>query len=108
MYAYLDFQGLLRTKGELHFVNFEWNDHHPLLGSPYVHVEGTIFNSGERNAGDVELTIRIYNSAGTLLSTETMDAGDITSKTYKNISIDIHYSGDASRIETELQFRSYG
>lgn len=96
------------SKGELHLVNFKWTDNHPLFGSPYIHVEGTIFNSGERNAGEVKLVIRIYDPQNTLLKTETLDIGDIASKTYQNISVDIPYSGYAYKVEAELQWKPYG
>lgn len=98
----------LQIKGELQFVNFNWTDHHPLFGSPYVHVEGTIFNSGSSTAGDAQLIIRLYDSQNRLLKTETMDVGDIPAKTYRNISTDIYYSGDANRCESELQWKPYG
>jgi len=104
VFVYFGFQ----NKGELNFVNFKWTDNHPLFSSPYVHLEGTIFNSGSSTAGNVQLVIRIYNSQGTLLKTETMNIGDIEGKTYKNISIDVQYSGDADKIETELGYRPYG
>jgi len=98
----------LQKRGEVYAVDFKYSDHHPLFGSPYFHVEGSVFNSGERTAGDVELTIRLYDSHGTLLKTETMNIGDIPTKTYRNINIDIPYSGDTDRCETGLAWRPYG
>lgn len=89
-------------RGQLEVIDSTWNDNHPLFGSPYVHLECTIFNSGSSTAGDVQLVIRIYDG-GTLLKTETMNIGNIAGKTYKNISIDIQYSGYADRLETSLQ-----
>jgi len=60
----------LQQKGELHVIDLHWSDHHPLFGSPYATVEGTIFNSGSRAAGDVELIIRLYDSQDRLIKTE--------------------------------------
>jgi flagellar basal body-associated protein FliL len=96
------------NRGDLQFVNFKWTDNHPWFSSAYVHVDGTIFNSGSSTARDVQLVTRIYNSQGTLLKTDTTDIGDISSKEYKNISLDIQYSGSASRVESELEYKPFG
>lgn len=96
------------NQSDLEFVNFTWNDNHPWFSSAYVHVEGTIFNSGSSTAGNVQLITRIYDSQGTLLKTDTANIGSISAKEYKNINFDIQYSGDASRIQNELQYKPFG
>ena len=98
----------LGNVGEVYLINFKWTDHHPLLGSPYVHVEGTIFNSGSRTAGRVQLIIRIYDSSNQLLKTETMDIGDIAPKDSTSINTNIQYSGDAASAQTEVGWMPYG
>lgn len=98
---------MFMNKGDLQFVNFTWTDNHPWFSSAYVHVTGTIFNSGSSTAGDVQLVMRIYNSQRTLLKTETSDIGDISAKEYKNISFDIQYSGDANSLEWALSYKPF-
>lgn len=38
---------------QLHEVNVWWDDYHPWFVSPYVHIEGSIFNSGSYPANNV-------------------------------------------------------
>jgi uncharacterized integral membrane protein len=96
------------NRGDVQFVNFHWTDNHPWFSSAYVHVDGTLFNSGSSTAGSVQLVTRLYDSQGTLLKTDTMNVGDIASKQYKNISTDIQYSGTASRVETAISYHPFG
>jgi len=89
---------------QLHRVNVEWSDHHPLFGSPYISISGTIFNSGTNSAYNVILTVKIYDSADTLLKSEELSFGSISGKSYKNFDTDIGYSGDAYYITTTLSY----
>jgi len=98
---------VLLSPGELS-IKFSWNDNHPLYGSPYVHLVGTIFNSGTKNATDVKLIVRLYDSENTLIKTETVDIGDIPAKGSKDINVDIQHYGFAKRCETELQWKFHG
>lgn len=93
-------------RGELYVVDLVWNDNHPLFSSPYAHVEGSIFNSGERTASNVVLVLRLYSSGDTLLKTESLDIGYIGAKQYRSFSIDIYYSGDAARCSWQLSYKS--
>ena len=61
---------------------YNWNDNHPLGSSAYVHLEGTVTNSGNRNYSNVELMISPYES-NRLLKTETFDLGDFPANSSK-------------------------
>lgn len=87
---------------QLHQVNVVWSDNHPLLGSPYVRIQGSIFNSGTYGASDVRYTIGIYDSTGTLLKSEQITWSNIQGKSYVNFDVSIGYNGDASYITTTL------
>jgi uncharacterized protein YoxC len=89
---------------QLHKINVAWSDHHPLIGSPYISISGTIFNSGTYSAYNVVLTVKIYSSAGTLLKSEELSFGTISGKSYTNFETTIDYSGDASYITTTLSY----
>ena len=96
------------NKGQLETVNFTWVDNQPASGLPYVHVEGTVFNSGSSGARDVQLITRIYDLKGTLLKTEITDLGDIAAGAYQKVSIDVQYSGKAARCEVTLAWKPFG
>jgi len=99
---------VLISPGELS-IKFTWHDNHPQYGSPpFVHFEGTIFNSGTKNATDVKLIVRLYDSYNTLIKTETVDVGDVLANGSKDINVDIPHLGLAERCETELQWKPYG
>lgn len=87
---------------QLHEVNVGWSDHHPWFGSPHISISGAIFNSGTNSASNVIYTIKIYDSADTLLKSEELIFGTIEGKSYKNFDTDIDYSGDADHITTTL------
>mgnify|MGYP001029507947 CR=1 FL=1 len=87
---------------QLHQVNIAWSDYHPWFSSAYISCSGTIFNSGTETSSNVKITVRIYNSAETLLKSEVILLGEIEGKSYKNFSDDIAYAGDADHITTEV------
>ena len=89
---------------QLHEVNVRWSDHHPLFGATYISISGTIFNSGTNSAYKVVLTVKIYDSADTLLKSEELGFGTISGKSYKNFDTTIEYSGDAEYITTTLTY----
>lgn len=89
---------------QLHEVNEKWSDNHPLFSSPYISISGAIFNSGTNSASNVMLTVKIYNSAGTLLKSEDLTFGTIQGKSYSNFDTTIGYSGDAAYIITTLSY----
>ena len=89
---------------QLHRVEVYWTDNHPLFASPYVSIEGTIFNSGSQTAYSVVYTIRIYDASDTLLKTEEIHLGNIYGKSYETFDVDIEYSGDADYITTTLSY----
>lgn len=96
------------NQGRLETVNFVWVDNHPASGLPYVHVEGTVFNSGSSGARNVQLVTKIYDSQGTLLKTEITDLGDIAAGSYQKVSIDVQYVGIANRCEVTLAWKPFG
>lgn len=104
VYVYFE----LQSKGDLYFIDCDWSDHHPLFGSPYATVEGTIFNSGSRTAGDVELIVRLYDSQDRLIHTEVIYIGSIFSKESKTFTYNIQYSGDAHGFEAAIGYKPYG
>lgn len=85
-------------------VNVYWSDNHPLFGTPYVSIEGTIFNSGTDSAYNVVYTVKIYDSSHTLLKSEDISLGTISGSFYKNFDVNIEYSGDADYITTTLTY----
>lgn len=87
---------------QLHEVNVEWLDHHPWVGSPYISISGAIFNSGTNLASNVTITVKIYDSAYTLLRSEELIFGSIDGKSYKSFDTHIGYSGDADDVTTTL------
>jgi hypothetical protein len=76
-------------------VNFDWTDNHPLIGSAYVVVSGTIFNSGTKSANNVVITIRIYGGSNDQLGSGTISLGTISGRSYKNFTQGFNYGGDA-------------
>lgn len=96
------------NQGRLETVNFIWVDHHPASGLPYVHVEGTVFNSGSSGARNVQLITRIYDSQGTLLKTEITDLGDIPTGANKKVSIDVQYAGKADKCQVTVVWKPFG
>ena len=70
---------------QLHLVNFESTVTTVWLGTDYVTVKGTIFNSGSNFATNVVFTVRIYDSRGTLLKTEQIAFGTISGKPIRTL-----------------------
>lgn len=96
------------NQGQLETVNFIWVDNHPASDLPYVHVEGTVFNSGSSGARNVQLITRIYDSQRTLLKTEITDLSDIAAGAYEKVSIDVQYAGKADKCEVTLAWKPFG
>lgn len=96
------------NQGHIEIVDLFWVDHHPTSDLPYVHLEGTVANSGSSTALSVQLGTRIYDSVGTLLRTEITDLGDIPAGTFKKISLDIQYSGKADKCRATLTWKPFG
>lgn len=88
---------------QLHKVNIQWTDHQR-YPSPYVSIQGSIFNSGSESAHNAVLTVRIFDSAGTLLKSEEIHLGTIDGKSYIAFDVDIPYSGDADSVTTTLTY----
>lgn len=103
----LIYSAFLNT-GQLKTVDFIWDDHHPTSSSPYVHLEGTVVNSGSSEAQSVQLMTTIYDSERTPLKTETTDLGDIPPGASKNISLDIQYTGKAYDCQVTLKWKPFG
>ncbi len=93
---------------QLKTANFIWVDNHPTSALPYVHVEGTVLNTGSSGAREVQLVTRIYDSGGTLLRTEITDIGDIPADANKKFSIDVQYTGKANKCEVALRWKPFG
>lgn len=89
---------------QLHEVEVYWTDNHPLIGSPYVNIYGSIFNSGSQTAYSVVCTVRVYDVYDTLLKTEPIHLGNIEGKSYQSFDVDIEYSGDAENVTTTLGY----
>lgn len=87
---------------QLHEVNVQWTDNRPRFGSPHISIRGSIFNSGSESTHDVILTVRVFDSAGTLLKSEELHLGTIYGKSYIAFDVDIPYSGDADSVRTTL------
>lgn len=96
------------TQGQLKTVDFIWFDNRPTSDLPYVHVEGTVLNTGSSGVREAQLVTKIYDSGGTLLRTEITDMGDIPAGAYKKISIDVQYAGKASKCEVALRWKPFG
>jgi prefoldin subunit 5 len=84
---------------QLHGVEVYWEDYYP---SPYIHVYGSVFNSGSLTAYNVVCTVRIYDKYNRLLKTENIGIGDIDGKSYRAFSNIIEYYGDADYITYTL------
>jgi hypothetical protein len=96
------------NQGRVEIVSLTWADNHPKADFPYVHLDGTVVNSGSFGARQVELLTRIYDSGGTLITTEITNLGDIPADSYKKINIDIRYAGNANRCEATLRWKPFG
>jgi hypothetical protein len=96
------------NQGRLETVNFTWVDNRHGSGLPYVHVEGTVFNSGSSGARNVQLITRIYGSNGTLLGTKITGLGDIPAGAYEKVSFDVQYAGKADDCEVALAWKPFG
>lgn len=88
---------------QLHKVDIRWSDHQR-YPSPYVSIQGSIFNSGSESAYNAILTVRIFDSVGTLLKSEEIHLGDIDGKSYIAFNVEIPYSGDADSVTTTLTY----
>lgn len=88
---------------QLHKVDVHWTDHQR-YPSPYVSIQGSIFNSGSDSAYNAILTVRIFDSVGTLLKSEEIHLGKIDGKSYIAFDVDIPYSGDADSVTTTLTY----
>lgn len=89
---------------QLHRVEVYYTDNHPIIGSPYVNIYGSIFNSGSQTAYSVVYTVRIYDAYDTLLKAEEIHLGNIAGKSHEAFDVDIEYSGDADYITTTLTY----
>jgi hypothetical protein len=96
------------NEGRLETVDFTWVDYHPTSDLSYVHLDGTVLNTGSSSARQVRLVARIYDSEGTLLRTEITDLGDIPVGACKKISVDIQYAGKANKCEVDLRWKPFG
>jgi len=88
---------------QLHEVDVRWTDHER-YPSPYVSIQGSIFNSGSETAYNAILTVRIFDRAGTLLKSEEIHLGTIDGKSYIAFNVEIPYSGDADSVTTTLTY----
>ena len=89
---------------QLHTVEVYWTDKHPLTGSPYINIYGSIFNSGSQTASSVVLTVKVYDVYDTLLKSEEIHLGTIAGRSYKSFDVDIEYSGVADHVITTLTY----
>lgn len=80
-----------------------WEDHHPLLGSAYVHVWGTAVNFGKETAHTIVVTVKIYEQA-VLLKTEAISLQNILGEWYGKFDVDINYSGDATSVDFSVSY----
>jgi uncharacterized coiled-coil protein SlyX len=80
-------------KPQLHNVNFEWSTYEPWVGQHYIHVTGTVFNSGTYTASNVKIEVKIYNSNMVLIKSGTINLGSIPGKEYTNFDTTIEYDG---------------
>jgi len=87
---------------QLHKVNVQWADHERF--ETYVSIQGSIFNSGSESSYNTILTVRIFDSASTLLKSEEINLGTIDGKSYIAFDVDIPYSGDADSVTTTLAY----
>ena len=96
------------NQGRVEVVSLTWVDNHPTADLPYVHLDGTVVNSGSSGARQVELLTRIYDAGGTLITTEITNLGDIPADSYKRISVDIRYAGKADKCKATLRWKPFG
>jgi len=89
---------------QLHKVDFQWTDHQGRYPSPYISIEGSIFNSGSEPAYNTILTVRIFDSANTLLKSEEIHLGTVAGKSYNAFDVDIQYSGRADSVTTTITY----
>ena len=88
---------------DLDLINNYWTDNHPLVGSPYVHVDGTVVNFGKETAYNVVLKVEIYEEA-VLLKTKNIYLEDIYGEWYGKFDVDIEYSGDADSVDMSVSY----
>ena len=69
--SYLENETAELTAARLDLIDTHWEDNHPLFGSPYVRVYGTVVNFGIETAYEVVLKVEIYEGA-VLLKTENI------------------------------------
>jgi len=89
---------------QLHKVDVQWTDHQGRYPSPYISIEGSIFNSGSETAYNTILTVRIFDSASTLLKSEEIHIGTVAGKSYNAFDVDIQYSGRADSATTNITY----
>ena len=88
---------------QLHKVDVQWTDH-VRWDSSHVSIQGSILNSGSEPAYDAILTVRIFDSVGTLLKSEEIHLGKIDGKSHVAFNVDIPYSGDADSVTTAITY----
>ena len=88
---------------DLDLIDTYWTDHHPLFGTPYVHIDGTVVNFGKETAYEVVLKVEIYEGA-VLLKTENIYLEDIYGEWYGKFDVDINYSGDADSVDMSVSY----
>ena len=88
---------------DLGLIDTYWTDNHPLFGSPYVHVDGTVVNFGRETAYEVVLKVEIYEDA-VILKTENIYLENIWGNWYGKFDVDIGYSGDADSVDMSVSY----
>jgi len=88
---------------QLHKVDVQWADHQR-YPSPYISIEGSIFNSGSESAYNTILTVRIFDSVSALLKSEEIHLGTVAGKSYNVFNVDIQYSGRADSVTTTITY----
>ena len=101
--SYLENETAELKAANLDLIDTSWTDNHPWLGTPYVHVYGTVVNFGEETAYEVVLTVEIYEGA-VLLKTENINLEDIWGEWYGKFDVDINYSGDADSVDRSVSW----
>jgi len=101
--SYLENETTELKAANLDLIDTSWTDNHPWLGSPYVHVDGTVVNFGKETAYNVVVTVKIYEQA-VLLKTEDISLEDIWGEWYGKFDVDIGYSGDATSVDRDLSW----
>ncbi len=89
---------------QLHKVDVQWADHQGRYPSPYISIEGSFFNSGSESAYNTILTVKIFDSASTLLKSEEIHIGTVAGKSYNAFDVEIQYSGRADSVTTTITY----